>query len=100
MTVIKIVKVFIVQIFFLYPIDCLSLGSRYFVGTLIFEISSMSILFVQQTLVFYYHMEKMFTIHFMLNRLHWFGHVQRLEENRIPKRVLYMNLGTRLTSYQ
>jgi len=29
-----------------------------------------------------------------LNRLHWFWHLQRLEENRIPKRVLYMNLGT------
>ena len=29
-----------------------------------------------------------------LNRLHWFGHIQRVEENRIPKRVLYMNLGT------
>jgi len=29
-----------------------------------------------------------------LNSLHWFGHVQRMEENRIPNRVLYMNLGT------
>jgi hypothetical protein len=29
-----------------------------------------------------------------LNRLCWFGHVLRREENRIPKRVLYMNLGT------
>jgi hypothetical protein len=26
-----------------------------------------------------------------LNTLHLFGHVQRMEENRIPKRVLYMN---------
>jgi hypothetical protein len=28
----------------------------------------------------------------MLQRLCCFGHVQRMEENRIPKRVLYMNL--------
>jgi hypothetical protein len=30
-----------------------------------------------------------------LHRLRCFGHVQRMEENRIPKRVLYMNLETR-----
>jgi len=29
-----------------------------------------------------------------LNRLCWFGHIQRMEENGIPKRVLHMNLGT------
>jgi len=29
-----------------------------------------------------------------LNRLLWFGHVQRVEESRIPSRVLYVNLGT------
>jgi len=29
-----------------------------------------------------------------LNRLCWFGYVQRMEENRIPKNVLYMNLET------
>jgi len=29
-----------------------------------------------------------------LNWLCWYGHVQRIEENRIPKRVLYMILET------
>jgi hypothetical protein len=27
-----------------------------------------------------------------LHKLCWFGRTQRIEENRIPKRVLYMNL--------
>jgi hypothetical protein len=30
-----------------------------------------------------------------LNSVHWFGHVQRMEENRIPKRALDMNLETK-----
>jgi hypothetical protein len=29
-----------------------------------------------------------------LKRLNWFGQVQRMEENRIPKKVLYINLET------
>jgi hypothetical protein len=29
-----------------------------------------------------------------LSRLCWFGYVNRMEENIIPKRVLYMNLET------
>jgi hypothetical protein len=32
-----------------------------------------------------------------LKRFNWFGHVQRMEENRISKKVLHMNLeATRL----
>ena len=31
-----------------------------------------------------------------LSRLCWFGYVQRMEGNRIPTKVLHMNLGTRL----
>ena len=31
-----------------------------------------------------------------LNRLCSFGHVQRMEDNRIPQNVLYMNLEPRL----
>jgi len=30
-----------------------------------------------------------------LNSLHWFGQVQNMEENRIPNKVLYMNLETK-----
>jgi hypothetical protein len=29
-----------------------------------------------------------------LHKLHWFGRVQIIEENRIPQRILYMNLET------
>jgi hypothetical protein len=29
-----------------------------------------------------------------LHRLHWFGHLLGMEENRIPKRVLYMKVET------
>ena len=29
-----------------------------------------------------------------LNKLCWLGHVQRMEENRIPKRILYVHLET------
>jgi hypothetical protein len=27
-----------------------------------------------------------------LHKLRWFGHVQRMEEDRLPRRVMYMNL--------
>jgi len=30
------------------------------------------------------------------NRLRWSGHIQRMEEKRVPKRVLYKDLGTSL----
>ena len=30
-----------------------------------------------------------------LHSLRWFGQVQKMEENRIPKKVLYMNLETK-----
>jgi hypothetical protein len=30
-----------------------------------------------------------------LNRLRWFGHVDRIEENKIPKNILYMHLETK-----
>ena len=39
-----------------------------------------------------------FTIPTITNRLHWshwFGRVQRMEENRNPQKVLYMNLETK-----
>jgi len=39
-------------------------------------------------------LERQLLLNIRLNRLRWFGHVQRMEGNRIPKRVLYMNLGT------
>jgi hypothetical protein len=29
-----------------------------------------------------------------LNRLHWFGHVHRMEEDKIPNKVFYMDLET------
>ena len=32
-----------------------------------------------------------------LHRLRWFGQVQRMEQNRIPKRLMGMNLETRPT---
>jgi hypothetical protein len=40
-------------------------------------------------------LKKPITTETRLHRSHWFGHVQRTEENRIPKRVLYTNLETK-----
>jgi hypothetical protein len=38
------------------------------------------------------------TIKLKLNRLRWFGHIKRMEENIIPNKVLYLNSETtRLT---
>jgi hypothetical protein len=28
-----------------------------------------------------------------LNRLRWFGHIRSMEKNRIPRKILYMNLA-------
>jgi hypothetical protein len=39
-----------------------------------------------------YHNRDTTTETIRLHRLHWFGHAQRMEENRIPKTVMYMNL--------
>jgi hypothetical protein len=38
-------------------------------------------------------LKKLITETIRINRLRWFGHVHRIEENRIPK-VLYINLET------
>ena len=56
-------------------------------------------------IIHFYYTESIFNLHnvlhtfvkkptitetIRLNRLHWFGHVQRVEGNRIPKRVFIM----------
>ena len=39
-------------------------------------------------------LERQLLLNIRLNRLRRFGHVQRMEENKIPERVSYINLGT------
>ena len=39
-------------------------------------------------------LERQLLLNIRLNRLRWFGHVQRMEENKIPERVSYINLRT------
>ena len=52
---------------------------------------------VEEILLYYDARSKKHQETIRLNRLRWFGHVQRMEENRIPKKVLHMNLeATRL----
>jgi len=34
-------------------------------------------------------LERQLLLTIRLNRLRWFGHVQRMEENRIPKSIIY-----------
>ena len=53
---------------------------------------------VERLVYFHLHVENLIMYHVPSHDTPiWFGHVQRMEENRIPKKVLYMNLeATRL----